>query len=161
MRSSLARLAAVSIICAALAPITGGTARAAGGADLAITATWVGRGIPRAGVGQTVTYAIKLTNLGPDASADTYLFPLTPDPFNPVSTTCSDDVFCSSPGGTLAVGQTVTATVVEVVCCFPVGESRTTNAGATVFSMADPNPDNDFASVPTRIVGPHGFFFPP
>lgn len=158
MRRAFARLGVAFVVCTALLPASAGPAQADGGADLSVTATWVGSGVPRAALGQTVTYAVTLTNLGPDASTGTYLFALTPDSFNPVSLTCSDPSFCASPGGELAAGATVTATVVEVVCCFPKWQSRTTSAGATVFSDADSNPANDIASVLTKIVGPHGFF---
>jgi uncharacterized repeat protein (TIGR01451 family) len=131
-------------------------------ADLSVTATWVGKGVPRAAVGQTVTYAITLTNLGPDTSTGTVLTAATPDQFNPVALTCSDASFCQSPGGELAPGETVTATVVDVVCCFPKGESRTTaaGAGATSETTTDPNIDNNTATVVTKIVGPRGFSFP-
>jgi uncharacterized repeat protein (TIGR01451 family) len=88
-------------------------------ADLSVTATWVGHGVPRAAVGDAVTYAVTLTNLGPETAAGTFFVAATPDQFNPVSLTCSDASFCSSSGGELAPGATVTATVVDVVCCFP------------------------------------------
>jgi len=133
---------------------------AADPADLSVSAAWVGTGIPKAAVGETVTYKIRLTNLGPGPATGVYLFALTPDQFNPVSLDCVPAVFCSSPGGVLAAGATVTATVVDVVCCFPKGESRTTSAGATVFSDADSDLANNSSSVVMRIVGPHGFFFP-
>jgi uncharacterized repeat protein (TIGR01451 family) len=139
---------------------TGGNAAAAGGADLALTAAAVGTGAPKARVGETATYTITVTNLGPDASTGTYLIPLLPDAFNLVSMTCSDATFCDAPGGSLAAGSTVTATLVAVVCCFPARQSRTTEVGATVVSDNDPNLQNNVASVRTKIVGPHGFAFP-
>ncbi len=130
-------------------------------ADLSVTASWAGGGPAKAGVGQTVTYAVSVTNLGPDTASGVIVFAQTPDQFNPVSITCSDLSFCSEPGGTLLAGSTVTATIVGVVCCFPKGESRTTGAGATVVAdTLDPNLNNNSASVVTRIFGPHGFFFP-
>jgi hypothetical protein len=46
------------------------------------------------------------------------------------------------------------------VCCFPVGESRITSAGAAVISASDPNLGNNVALVRTKIVGAHGFSFP-
>jgi uncharacterized repeat protein (TIGR01451 family) len=161
MRYVLVRLCAVFIVSAALVPATSGTAGADTGADLSVAATWVGSGGPKAALGEDVTYAITLTNLGPDTAAGVVLFPITPDQFNPVSFTCSDLAFCSEPGGELAPGAVVTATVVEVVCCFPKGDSRTTSAGALVISTTpDPNLLNNAAPVMTRIIGPYGFFFP-
>jgi uncharacterized repeat protein (TIGR01451 family) len=161
MRPGFLRLCAAFVISVALVPAMSAVALADTEADLSVTATWVGDGVPRAAVGETVTYAITLTNLGPEAATGTYLVAMTPDQFNPVSLTCSDASFCASPGGELAPGATVTATVVDVVCCFPKGESRTTSAGAGVVSTTpDSHVDNDTATVVTRIVGPNGFFFP-
>jgi len=161
MRYALVRLCAVFIVSAALMSATSGRAGAVTGADLAVVATWVGNGAPKAALGEDVTYAVTLTNLGPDTAAGALLLSITPDQFNPVSFTCSDASFCSEPGGELAPGAAVTATVVEVVCCFPKGESRTTSAGALVVSTtSDPDLLNNSAPVITRIVGPYGFFFP-
>lgn len=54
----------------------------------------------------------------------------------------------------------MTATVVDVVCCFPKGESRTTSAGAgAVSTTPDPNFNNNVGTVQTKIVGQYGFFF--
>ena len=146
---------ALSVVLLPTAP-----AQAVEGADLSISAAWIGYGPAKASVGQTVTYAVTLTNLGPGTADGVFVVALTPDQFNPVSLTCSDASFCSSLGAVLAPGSTVTATVVEVVCCFPKGESRTTSAGAAVLAVsADPNMENNAAPVATRIVGPHGFFF--
>jgi uncharacterized repeat protein (TIGR01451 family) len=154
-----ARLIGAAVLCVMIAS-TSGIARASTGADVAVTASWVGNGTPKAAVGDTLTYSITLTNLGPEASAGTYLAEANPDALNFVSMTCSDPVFCSYPGGSLAPGTSVTATIVDVVCCFPVGESRITSAGAAVISANDPNLDNNVALVRTKIVGAHGFSFP-
>ena len=127
--------------------------------DLSITATWAGGGPPKAAVGQQVTYDVTVTNLGPGDASGVVITAVIPDQFNPVSLTCGDPSFCSS-GGQLAAGASTTATVVDVVCCFPKGESRTTSAGAGVSAATlDPNLGNNTAAVSTRIVGPHGFFF--
>ncbi len=158
MRRQLRNFGAASIVVFTLLPTP---VRADGGADLQVSAHWVGRGVPRAAVGRQVTFDITVTNLGPQAAVDVYVFALTPDQFNPVSLTCSVPAFCSAAGGELAPGETVTATIVDVVCCFPKGETRTTSAGATVFSAtADPDRSNDVSSVRMKIVGPHGFSVP-
>jgi len=158
MRPHLARLVVVVATCAAVVS-GGGAAHATPGADLAVSTAFVGQGTPKVAVGETVTYTITLTNLGPDVSAGTFLVPQNPDAFNLDSMTCSDSTFCSAPGGALASGATVTATIVDVVCCFPVGASRKVSAGATAVSSNDPDLTNNTASVPTKIVGPHGFSF--
>jgi uncharacterized repeat protein (TIGR01451 family) len=161
VRRVFLRLGAVLIMSVAWVPAAASAAQADEGADLSVTAVWVGSGVPRAAVGETVTYAITLTNLGPGTASGASLRAATPDQFNPVSLTCSDASFCSDLGGELAAGATITATVVDVVCCFPKGDTRTTSAGATaVATTADPNPENNHATVATRIVGPYGFSFP-
>lgn len=135
-------------------------ARAADTPDLSIVASWAGGGPARAKVGEMVIYAVSVTNLGPGTATGVVVVAVTPDQLNPISVTCSDVSFCSTPGGSLAAGDTVTATVVDVVCCFPKGDSRITNAGAAVLSTTvDPNLENNTATVATRIVGPHGFSF--
>jgi uncharacterized repeat protein (TIGR01451 family) len=144
----------------ALIPAMSAVAVADPGSDLSVTATWVGKGVPKGAVGETVTYAITLTNLGPDTATGAVLTASTPDQFNFRSLTCSEPSFCGS-GGELAPGATVTATLVDDVCCFPKEMSRKTSVTAQVTPTAtDPNPENNIASVVTRIVGPHGFFFP-
>jgi len=164
MRQRLLRLCAVFAVTVGLVPAMSATAVADTGADLSVTATWVGKGLPRASLGDKVTYAITLTNLGPDAATRIYLFEEVPDQFNLVSLTCSDASFCAGPdgeldpaGGELAPGATITATLVEVVCCFQRGESNSPSPGATVSSTTlDPNYQNNYASVLTKLVGPHG-----
>jgi uncharacterized repeat protein (TIGR01451 family) len=161
MKHRFLRLCAVMVATVALTPAMSAVAVADPEADLSVTATWVGKGVPKGAVGETVTYAITLTNLGPDTAEGTYLIATMPDQFNPVSLTCSDATFCSSPGGDLAPGATVTATVVDVVCCFPKEMGRKVSAGAGVTSATlDPDYSNNTGSVATKIVGPHGFSFP-
>ena len=160
MRRGFGRLIVGALTCVAVVSGVSTAAHATAGADLAVSAAFVGQGTPKVAVGETITYTITLTNLGPDASADTFLVPQNPDAFNLDSMTCSDPTFCSAPGGALASGATVTATIVDVVCCFPVGASRKVSAGATAVSSNDPDLTNNTASVPTKIVGPHGFSFP-
>jgi uncharacterized repeat protein (TIGR01451 family) len=159
VRPGFLRLCAVFVLSVGLMPAMTTVAQAQTEADLSVAASWVGKGVPRGAVGDTVTYAITMTNLGPDTATGARLFATLPDQFNPVSLTCSDAAFCSDSGGSLAPGATVTATVVDVVCCFPKGDSRTTSAGAGVTSSDDPNIANDTASVVTRIIGPNGFSF--
>jgi uncharacterized repeat protein (TIGR01451 family) len=148
------RLCTVMVASVALAASMSAVAVANPGADLSVTATSVGKGPPRAAVGGTVTYAITLTNLGPDTASGTVLGPLLPDQFNLVSLTCRNDTFCSSPGGELAPGATVTAILIAVVCCFPKGDPRTTRVGAGVTTTTpDPDLGNNNAAVVTRILG--------
>ena len=154
MKHRFRKLCTVMVASVALAVAMSTVAVANPGADLSVTAISVGKGPPRAAVGGTVTYAITLTNLGPDTASGTVLGPLLPDQFNPVSLTCSNASFCSSPGGELAPGTTVTATLIAEVCCFPKGDPRTTRVGAGVTTTTtDPDLGNNNAAVVTRILG--------
>ncbi len=148
----------------ALATPATATAQPTDGADLAVTMTWVGHGVPRAAVGETATYAITLTNLGPDTAVGTLLGTNEADQLNFVALICSDPTACiqpgtePGPGAALAPGATVTATLVEQVCCFPKGESRRASVSAAVAaSTPDPDLANNSVTLVTRIVGPHGF----
>ena len=86
----------------------------------------------------------------------------TPDQLNFISLTCSDQAACTLPGLDLPPGATVTATLVEQVCCFPKGTPRSAAVRALVNSQPpeptpDPDTSNNIATVVVTIVGPHGF----
>lgn len=158
-------LAGVAVV-AALLPLTAvplATAQAqTASADLAVAMRWIGGGTPKAQVGQTVSFAITVTNRGPDTAVATVLSIGTPDQLNPISLTCSDPAACTLPGLDLPPGATVTATLVVQVCCFPEGTSRNAAVRALVNSQPpeptpDPDASNNIATVVVKIVGPHGF----
>jgi uncharacterized repeat protein (TIGR01451 family) len=159
-------LAGVAVVVAltpmTAVPLTTAQAQAAASADLAVTMRWIGGGTPKAQVGQTVRFAITVTNRGPDTAVATVLSTGTPDQLNFISLTCSDPAACTLPGLDLPPGATVTATLVEQVCCFPEGTSRNAAVRALVNSQPpeptpDPDTSNNIATVVVRIVGPHGF----
>jgi uncharacterized repeat protein (TIGR01451 family) len=161
-------LAGVAVVVALIpmtaVPLATAQAQTTTSADLAVTMRWIGAGTPRARVGQTVNFAITATNRGPDTAVTTKLSIGTPDQLNPISLTCSDPAACGS-GLDLPPGATVTATLVEQVCCFPEGAPRQATVSAFFYSQppdpaeATPDPDtsNNTATVVVRIVGPHGF----
>jgi uncharacterized repeat protein (TIGR01451 family) len=151
----------VALVPMAAVPLATAQAQTAASADLAVTMRWIGGGTPRAKVGETVRFAITVTNRGPDTAGATVLSDGTPDQLNFVSLTCSDPAACTLPGLDLPPGTTVTATLVEQVCCFPKGTSRETAVRALVNSQPpeptpDPDTSNNSATVVT-IVGPHRF----
>jgi uncharacterized repeat protein (TIGR01451 family) len=169
VRSLSLRLGLVGVaVVIALSPMTAfsvATAQAqpTTNADLAVTMRWIGNGMPRAAVGGIATFAVTVTNLGPDTAEATVLGIGTPDQLNPISLSCSAPAACGT-GLDLPSGGTVTATLVEQVCCFPKGESRQAAVSAFVNSQAteptpDPDASNNIANVVARIVGPHGFAF--
>jgi len=153
--------AVVTLIPMTRVPLATAQAQSAASADLAVTMRWVGSGTPRAKVGEFANFAITVTNRGPDTAVATVLSIGTPDQLNPISLTCSDPAACGS-GLDLPPGATVTATLVEQVCCFPAGTSRQATVSAFVNSQApkptpDPDASNNIANVVVKIVGPHGF----
>jgi len=119
MNHRFLRLCAVIVASVALISAMSPVALADPGADPAVTATWIGRGVPRSAVGEEVSYAITLTNVGSETATGTYMNLDTPDEFNGVSLTCSNPAFCSPPGGDLPPGGTVTATAVLWCAVFP------------------------------------------
>jgi uncharacterized repeat protein (TIGR01451 family) len=151
----------VALVPMAAVPLAPAQAQTAASADLAVTMWWIGNGAPRAKVGEFASFAITATNRGPDTAVATVLSIGTPDQLNPISLTCSDPATCGS-GLALPPGATVTATLVEQVCCFPQGTPRSAAVSALVNSQPpeptpDPDTSNNIATVVVRIVGPHGF----
>jgi len=164
-RSVFLTIAAAGLLAVApgptAVPLATAQAQPAASADLAVTMRWIGSGTPRAKVGEFASFAITVTNRGPDTAVATLLSIGTPDQLNPISLTCSDPAACGS-GVDLPAGATVTATLVEQVCCFPEGTSRQATVSALVNSQPpeptpDPDASNNIANVVLRIVGPHGF----
>ena len=155
----------VALIPMTAVPLATAQAQPATSADLAVTMRWIGDGTPRAKVGETASFAITVTNRGPDTAVNTLLSIGLPDQLNPISLTCSDPAACGS-GLDLPPAATVTATLVVQVCCFPQGTPRQAPVRALVNSQPpeptpDPDASNNIATVVVRIVGPHGFAFPP
>ena len=153
----------VALIPMTAFPLAAAQAQPVAGADLAVTMHAVGKGTPKGRVGESVSFTITVTNRGPDTAAATLLSIGTPDQLNRISLSCSDP-FASAcgPGVDLPSGATVTATLVEKVCCFPKGESRQATVSALVNSQAveptfDPDDSNNTANVVVRIVGTYGF----
>jgi len=151
----------VALVPMAVVPLATAQAQTAS-ADLAVTMQFLGGGTPRAKVGEPVSFAIAVTNRGPDTAVNTLLSIGLPDQLNGISLTCSDPAACTPPGLDLPPGATVTATLVVQVCCFPKGTPRQTAVRALVNSQPpDPTPDpdasNNIATVVVRIVGPYGF----
>jgi len=101
----------VALIPMTAVPLATAQAQPATSADLAVTMRWIGDGTPRAKVGETASFAITVTNRGPDTAVNTLLSIGLPDQLNPISLTCSDPAACTLPGLDLPPGATVTATI--------------------------------------------------
>ncbi len=123
-------------------------------ADLALTKTADRKS---AKIGETITFTITVTNLGPDTASGIYFGDSLPDPLNFVSSSCDRGTafwgLCRV--DSLAVGQSATITVVTTPITHPArSERKFTNlayiAESTTF---DPTPDNNTASLQFHIVG--------
>jgi uncharacterized repeat protein (TIGR01451 family) len=116
-------------------------------------------------MGHTITYTATMTNLGPDdAIAVDVVFSL-PDQLTVLSFTCDrvspDGLFCEY--STLAVGETVVATLVATPTSGALTHDRKLTVTASVFFEVDcsfdpnctfdPNSSNNSASVITKLIG--------
>ena len=123
-------------------------------ADLALTKTADRKGVK---IGETITFTITVTNLGPDAATGIYFGDAIPDPLNFVSASCDKG---PTVGGdcavdSLAVGESATITVVTTPITNPAQSERkfTNTAFIAESTTFDPNPDNNTASLQLHIVG--------
>jgi uncharacterized repeat protein (TIGR01451 family) len=107
-------------------------------------------------VGETVTYTVTLTNLGPAAAEGVVFGDPLPDQLNLVSSTCGAvSAFCTVES--LPSGASATLTIVAT----PITNLARTERriGNTAFiadfgTAIDPNQGNDQASATVRVVGP-------
>ena len=123
-------------------------------ADLALTKTADRKSVK---IGETITFTITVTNLGPDAATGIYFGDAIPDPLNFVSASCDKG---PAFGGAcavdnLAVGESATITVVTTPITNPAQSERKFTNTAFIAESAtfDPNPDNNTASLQLHIVG--------
>ena len=123
-------------------------------ADLALTKTADRKSVK---IGETITFTITVTNLGPDTATGIYFGDAIPDPLNFVSASCDKG---TTFGGacavdSLAVGESATITVVTTPITNPAQSERkfTNTAFIAESTTFDPNPDNNTASLQLHIVG--------
>jgi uncharacterized repeat protein (TIGR01451 family) len=132
-----------------------GVERAAGQehADLQITKVASSKTVR---VGETVTYTVTLTNLGPGVAAGVVFGDPLPDQLNLVSSTCGAvSAFCTVES--LPSLASVTLTIVATpITNLARNERHISNTAfiADFGTTSDPNPGNDQASATVRVVGP-------
>src|SRR5215208_7913472 len=132
--------------------LSANVAFAQGTPDLEITKTADRKTVK---IGETVTYTITLTNLGPDAATDIVFGDPIPDQLNLVSSTCGNvSAFCTV--ASLESGASVTLVVVATpISNLAQSERRVTNSAFIAESNStDANAANDIASATVRVVGP-------
>lgn len=123
-------------------------------ADLSLTKTADRKNVK---IGQFVTFAITVTNLGPDTATGIYFGDSLPDPLNFVSSSCDKGTaywgLCRVES--LAAGESATITVVTTPITNPAKSERqfTNLAYIEEMTSSDPNPENNTDSVTLRIVG--------
>ena len=112
----------------------------------------------RAKIGETITYYITVTNLGPGTATGVVFGDSLPDQLNLVSFTVTqgtviNQTFCSVPS--MQPGASVTATLLATPIDNPAqSERRFTNPSSIVESATtDPNSSNNTASVRVHITG--------
>ena len=123
-------------------------------ADLALTKTVDRKNVK---IGETITFTITVTNLGPDTATGIFFGDALPDPLNFVSASCNKG---STFGGacsvaTLAVGESATITLVATPITNPARSERrfTNTAFIGASDTFDPDPSNNTASLHLHIVG--------
>jgi len=154
-------------------PLTGGSftlhsgfwAIAAGGAlgaqaDLAVTKT---DGVTAVVPGQTVTYAIVVTNAGPSAAAGATVADAPPAGLTAVSWTCAASAGSACPASgsgaiahtvDLASGGVLTYALQATVAAAAPGTIVNTASAAPPAGVVDPNPSNDTATDTDAVVAP-------
>jgi uncharacterized repeat protein (TIGR01451 family) len=105
-------------------------------------------------VGETVTYTVTLTNLGPGVATGVVFGDSLPDQLNLVESTCgSVSAFCALDAIPPAGSATLTI-VATPITNLARNERRISNTAFVAQSgTADPNPSNNQASTIVRVVG--------
>lgn len=123
-------------------------------ADLVLTKTADHKNVK---IGQTITFTITVTNLGPDTATGVFFGDALPDPLNFVSSSCNKG---PTSGGacsvtSLAVGESATITLVATPITNPAKSERkfTNTAFIGASDTFDPNPGNNTASLHLHITG--------
>ena len=148
----MSRLAYVLVMAVLAVGLSADLAAAQSGADLQITKVAEKKTVK---IGETITYTITLTNLGPDVATNIVFGDPIPDQLNLVSSTCGN-VSASCMVASLAGGASVTLVVVTTPIANLAHSERQVTNGAFIeeSGSTDPNAANDIASVTTRVVGP-------
>jgi hypothetical protein len=112
---------------------------------------------------QSMTVTITVTNLGPETATGVRLSTGESDSINPGRIVCPDGTVSEFGGvceiGTLAAGESVTATWTVTACCTccPKRIGVITASVSGDAATEDPNPDNNLARVETGFIGKFPF----
>ena len=147
------RRIAGAIVAAVLLVVLGAeTVTAQETADLQITKVASSKTVR---VGETITYTVTLTNLGPGVATSVVFGDSLPDQLNLVSSTCGAvSAFCTVQS--LPSGASATLTIVATpITNLARNERRISNTAFVAESATtDPDPSNNQASTIVQVVGP-------
>jgi uncharacterized repeat protein (TIGR01451 family) len=133
---------------------TGSVAWAQGEADLAVAKT-VDNVAP--GVGDTIVYAVELTNHGPDTATNIEVVDLLPAEVTFVSSTTTQGVYISGSGlwvlSSLAAGSAEVLTIAATVNEGTEGQTITNVAIVLGADQLDPDTSNGLAAVDIVVTG--------
>jgi uncharacterized repeat protein (TIGR01451 family) len=152
MGGGMRRIAGAIVVAVLLVVLGAVTVTAQETADLQITKVAGSRTVR---VGETVTYTVTLTNLGPGVATGVVFGDSLPDQLNLVESTCgSVSAFCSL--DTLPPGASATLTIVATpITNLARNERRISNTAFVAESATtDPDLSNNQASTIVRMVGP-------
>jgi uncharacterized repeat protein (TIGR01451 family) len=154
MGGGMRRIAGAIVAAVMLVVLGAETVTAQETADLQLTKVASSKTVR---VGETVTYTVTLTNLGPGVAAGVVFGDSLPDQLNLVSATCDvvSGSFCIVES--LPSGASSTLTIVATpITNLARNERRISNTAfiADFGTTSDPNPGNDQASTIVRVAGP-------
>ena len=146
------RIAGAIVVAVLLVVLGTETVTAQETADLQITKVAESKTVR---VGETVTYTVTLTNLGPGVATGVVFGDSLPDQLNLVRSTCGEvSAFCSLDA--LPPGASATLTIVATpITNLARNERRISNTAFVAESATnDPDLSNNQASTIVRVVGP-------
>ena len=154
MGGGMRRIAGAIVTALLLVVLGAQTVTAQETADLQITKVASSKTVR---VGETVTYTVTLTNLGPGVATGVVFGDSMPDQLNLVESTCGAVVvssFCTVES--LPSGASETLTIVATpITNLARNERRISNTAFVAASgTTDPDPSNDQASTVVRVAGP-------
>jgi uncharacterized repeat protein (TIGR01451 family) len=144
LRRALGRVAVFALLMVGFVPLFSSGAAQAQPADLSLTKT-VSNATPN--VGDTVTFTVTLTNLGPNAATNVTVQDLLPSGLTFVSATPSQGTYINSSGlWTVGTVTTTTPQTLQIQAKVVSPNAQTNTATISASDQPDPNLGNNSAS---------------
>ena len=125
-----------------------------GTADLAVTIAWGRSGTPRVHDGDTATWKVTVTNLGPATAPAVDVVAGGSDQFGRVTSDCGGDDYCAL--GDIPPGESRTVTFSARACLIQAGDAparRLWWVSGAAWTSVDPDESNNRADLDVRITG--------